>query len=216
LTHRRQAISIPPLDARLPHQTMPRLASAADRNDVSPDRRLVLAHRQEDSTMQQHFEMLAGYNSWANSRLYDAAASLSDSEYRADKGAFFKSIHGTLNHLLVADQIWMRRFTKTGEAADRLDAILSEDLPGLRRTREIEDKRIVEYIGALNHTDLDGFVSYRRVSSPEEIVQKLAHALAHFFNHQTHHRGQAHAILTALVGKAPELDLLFFQRSVAV
>jgi uncharacterized damage-inducible protein DinB len=57
------------------------------------------------------FNMLAAYNGWANRRLYAAAAELPDEAYRADRGAFFKSVHGTLNHLLVADRIWMKRFT---------------------------------------------------------------------------------------------------------
>jgi DinB family len=68
-----------------------------------------------------HFVMLAGYNAWANRRLYDAAETLSNADYRADRGVFFKSMHGTLNHLLVTDRIWMRRFTGTGDAPDRLD-----------------------------------------------------------------------------------------------
>ena len=65
--------------------------------------------------MKSHYTMFAAYNAWANRRLYDAAATLSDSDYRADRGAFFKSMHGTLNHLLAADRIWMKRFTGTGD-----------------------------------------------------------------------------------------------------
>ena len=79
--------------------------------------------------------MLAGYNAWANERVYDAAEGLSDADYRADRGAFFKSVHGTLNHLLVADRIWMRRFTGEGDAPNRLDAILFERLDELRAAR---------------------------------------------------------------------------------
>ena len=66
--------------------------------------------------MLARYRMFAGYNAWANRRLYDAAAQLSDAEYRADKGAFFRSMHGTLNHLLTTDRIWMKRFTGEGEA----------------------------------------------------------------------------------------------------
>ena len=82
--------------------------------------------------MKDHYVTFAGYNAWANRRLYDAAALLSDGEYRADKGAFFKSMHGTLNHLLATDRIWMKRFTGEGEAPDRLDAIVHERLADLR------------------------------------------------------------------------------------
>ena len=81
--------------------------------------------------MKDHYTSFAGYNAWANRRLYDAAAQLSDAEYRADKGAFFKSMHGTLNHLLTTDRIWMKRFTGEGEAPDRLDTILHERLADL-------------------------------------------------------------------------------------
>jgi uncharacterized damage-inducible protein DinB len=164
--------------------------------------------------MKDHYVTFAGYNAWANRRLYDAAASLSDAEYRIDKGAFFKSMHGTLNHLLATDRIWMKRFTGEGEAPDRLDAIVQERLADLRAAREAEDRRIVAYIGSLDEARLAGVIRYRRVSSPEEFVQKLAPALAHWFNHQTHHRGHAHMILTSLGKTAPELDLLYYQREV--
>ena len=100
----------------------------------------------KERTLNSPFPMLAAYNAWANRRLYDAAAALPDADYRADRGAFFKSVHGTLNHLLVADRIWMRRFTGAGEHPNRLDAILFEDLSELRAAREAEDGRIAAYI----------------------------------------------------------------------
>lgn len=162
--------------------------------------------------MTNPFPMLAAYNRWSNSRLYEAAAALAGDQYRADRGAFFKSVHGTLNHLLVTDRIWMRRFTGEGEAPDRLDAILFEKLPPLRAAREAEDARIVGYVEGLGEEGLASTFTYRRVSTPEIFTQPLAPALLHLFNHQTHHRGQVHALLTGLVGEAPALDLLFFQR----
>jgi uncharacterized damage-inducible protein DinB len=165
--------------------------------------------------MKAHYSGFAAYNAWANRRLYDAAAALSDAEYRADKGAFFKSMHGTLNHLLVTDHVWMSRFTGEGEAPQRLDAILHERLEALRAARESEDRRIIDYVDGLSETQLAGDIRYRRVSTPEEFVQPLMPALDHWFNHQTHHRGQAHMILTTLGKKAPELDLLYFQRLAA-
>ena len=162
--------------------------------------------------MKEHYRQFAHYNAWANRRLYDAAATLSDDEYRADKGAFFKSMHGTLNHLLATDRIWMQRFTGEGDAPQRLDAILHDRFDALRQARESEDRRIVAYIESLDEARLAGVIRYRRVSTPDEFVQPLMPALDHWFNHQTHHRGQAHAILTALGRHAPELDLLYFQR----
>jgi len=74
--------------------------------------------------MKSRYQMFAGYNAWCNERLYDAAAQVPDADYRADRGAFFKSLHGTLNHLLVGDRIWMRRFTGAGEQPPSLDTIL--------------------------------------------------------------------------------------------
>jgi len=162
--------------------------------------------------MRAHWIMLGRYNAWANRRLYDAAAQLTDAQYRADRGAFFKSMRGTLNHLLVTDLVWMNRFTGEGESPARLDAILHDDLAALRAAREAQDRRIVTYVESLDDARLNGVIKYRRVSTPEAFVQPLRPALAHWFNHQTHHRGQAHAILTGLTGHAPELDLLYFQR----
>jgi uncharacterized damage-inducible protein DinB len=162
-----------------------------------------------------HYRMFARYNEWANGRLYEAAGKLSVDQYRADRGAYFKSVHGTLNHLLVTDRIWMQRFTGEGEAPNRLDAILFETFDELRAARLSEDGRILRYVEGLDEARIAGTIKYRRVSSPEEFEQELAPALAHWFNHQTHHRGQVHAVLTGLVGQAPELDLLFFQRLAA-
>ena len=164
--------------------------------------------------MKDHYTTFAGYNAWANNRLYDAAAQLSDDEYRADKGAFFKSMHGTLNHLLATDRIWMKRFTGEGEAPDRLDAILHERLADLRAARDAEARRIVAWLGSLDEARLKGVIRYRRVSTPDEFVQPLMPALDHWFNHQTHHRGHAHMILTSLGKQTPELDLLYYQRLV--
>ena len=166
--------------------------------------------------MKAHFDMLALYNRWANSRLYEAAGQLPDEDYRADRGAFFRSVHGTLNHLLVGDRIWMHRFTGEGEAPTRLDAILYEELAELRAARQAEDARIIRYVEGLEQQDLAGRFRYRTTSKPADIEQPLAPALLHFFNHQTHHRGQAHCLLTGLTGDAPSLDLIMFQRETGI
>ena len=164
--------------------------------------------------MTERYRMFAAYNAWANQRIYGVAAKLSDAEYRADRGAFFKSVHGTLNHLLVGDRIWMRRFTGGGEMPDRLDAILHDDFKQLSAARRAEDARIARYIDGLDEAKLASDLRYRTLVNPTTITQPLAFALDHFFNHQTHHRGQVHGLLTAIIGNGavPSLDLLIYQR----
>jgi uncharacterized damage-inducible protein DinB len=166
--------------------------------------------------MKTLFQMLAAYNAWANERLYDAAARVPEAEYRQDRGAFFGSLHGTLNHLMLGDRIWMHRFTGEGDEPKELDAILYEDFAELRRARRTEDARIEEYVAALTDAALAGTIRYRSTRSPAEIEQLLAPLLLHFFNHQTHHRGQAHCLLTEIAGEAPSFDLLIYQRQTGV
>lgn len=163
--------------------------------------------------MRRHFQMFSIYNRWANALVYQAAEALPMEEQNRDTGAFFGSLTGTLNHMLVADRIWMKRFTGDGAAPARLDAILHADLPSLRIAREAEDQRIVEWVGSLSDKALAGRFSYVTVTDMRTVSQRLAPALAHFFNHQTHHRGQAHTILTALGGPSLTLDLIYFQRT---
>src|SRR3982074_1479916 len=101
-----------------------------------------------------HYRMFGHYNAWANGRLYDSVARLGPEQYRADRGAFFKSVHGTLNHLLVTDRIWMQRFTGEGDAPSRLDAILFETFGELRDAREAErsqDCRFRGWVGRPAH-----------------------------------------------------------------
>jgi uncharacterized damage-inducible protein DinB len=162
--------------------------------------------------MKAQFAMLAAYNEWVNRRLYDAASALPEHDYRADRGAFFGSLHGTLNHLLLGDRIWLHRFTDVGDEPTALDAILYDDVATLRAARAVEDARIIAYVEGLSDAALAGTVRYRSTRSPAMIEQYLAPLLIHFFNHQTHHRGQAHCLLTALTGGAPSFDLLVFQR----
>ena len=158
------------------------------------------------------YRMFAGYNAWCNERLYDAAAQVSDADYRADRGAFFKSLHGTLNHILVADRIWMKRFTGVGELPPSLDAILYDDYEALRAARRSQDTLIGRYIERLSESDLNRTIRYRTVTNPQSIEQALAPALDHFFNHQTHHRGQAHSVLCSFGRRDLVLDLLAYQR----
>ena len=163
--------------------------------------------------MKKHFLMMATHNRWANRLLYDGVAILTEEEFRQDTGAFFASMCGTLNHILVADLIWMHRFTGKGELPGGLDTILHDEFDELREAREATDERILEWVGGLGEDELAGRFHYMTVTDLKTVSQRLAPALAHFFNHQTHHRGQAHMILSVLGETPPSLDLIYFQRS---
>ena len=162
--------------------------------------------------MKEHFAMFAAYNRWANGVVYAAAQELDDEELNRNQGAFFGSMLGTLNHLLCADRIWMKRFTGSGDAPRALNAILHTDLEGLSIARKAEDERIISWVGGLSEDALADNFSYTPITNPEPVTQKLGSALSHFFNHQTHHRGQCHMILTGLGKPSLALDLVFFQR----
>lgn len=162
--------------------------------------------------MQQHFALMAEYNAWANTRLYRMAGQLTDEQYRRDVSVYFRNLHGTLNHLLIADRIWMSRLTGSGPLPVRLDAILYEELAQLAEARRGEDERIVRFVESLTDAQLDASIEYRTLNGAAQ-QQKMREVLAHLFNHQTHHRGQAHAILTTLGVKEPDsLDVLWMLR----
>jgi uncharacterized damage-inducible protein DinB len=162
--------------------------------------------------MKAHFERFAAYNRWANARLYEAAFALSDADYRRNVGAFFKSMHGTLNHLLLTDRIWLKRLTGEGDHPNRLDAVIHEGRRNLALARADEDDRIIRYIVSLDETDLDGQQRYATTAG-KPFQDRRRDILAHLFNHQTHHRGQAHTILSICTGREPPpLDLLAMER----
>ena len=161
--------------------------------------------------LKERFDELAAYNRWANRRVYDDAATLSDDVRKRPLGLFFSSIHGTLNHMLVADYIWMRRFTGEGPQPERLNQILHEDFAELRAAREAEDERIVRFVTSVS--DYTRELVYQN-STGKTFYHKLGPALAHFFNHQAHHRGQIHAGMTIVGIQEPaSLDLIGLQRS---
>src|ERR1700722_15639304 len=162
--------------------------------------------------MKAHFVMMANYNEWANARLFRVAGTLEEALYRKEVGAYFKSLHGTLNHLLVADRIWMRRLTGAGDHPERLNAILFDNLPSLHTARVEEDRRIIGFVQGLAEPAFEEVLDYRTLNGTPQ-RQRRREILAHLFNHETHHRGQAHAILTVLGVAEPEpLDLLIMLR----
>ena len=165
--------------------------------------------------MKPHFEMFAAYNSWANARLYAAAAELPDDDYRRDAGAAFGSVSGTLNHLMVGDLLWLARFRGQTQPPLTLNHTLHDDHAELTAARTVLDADIVRFVADQTEESLAATFTYSMITRPETVTQPVAPALAHFFNHQTHHRGQVHALLTRFAGKAPPLDLIYFQRAAA-
>ena len=158
------------------------------------------------------FTELAAYNHWANTRIYAVALALPDEMYRRTTGVFFGSLHGTLNHLLLTDRLWLKRLTGGGDHPNQLDAILYDDRVELARRRVAEDLRLIDTVAAYDDDRLAAEITYHTTSGVPQ-TQRLADVLLHLFNHQTHHRGHAHACVSIVTGKAPPtLDLLAFQR----
>jgi uncharacterized damage-inducible protein DinB len=154
----------------------------------------------------QHFQRLGRYNTLANDKLYAACAQLSDAERILSRPAFFKSIHGTLNHILIGDRIWMTRFEGGTTPSTGLDAILYEAFDELRAAWVEQDERIEAFAADLTHEFLTQSIQYinnqeRHLDDPVDLL------VAHFFNHQTHHRGQIHDLLTQTTVAPPSLDL---------
>jgi len=143
----------------------------------------------------QHARTMASYNRWMNGRLYDCAAQLSDADRKRDAGAFFKSIHGTLNHLLLGDRIWMGRFTGKPFAVKSLGEELYADFAELRKAREAADDEIDAWAAKLTEAALAGDLTYTSAVNPQPRRYPLWLTVTHFFNHQTHHRGQLTTLL---------------------
>ena len=154
----------------------------------------------------RHVRLMADYNRWMNQRLYAAAAGLDTQVLRADRGAFFGSILGTLNHLAVTDSLWLRRFQsafdwdRLREADDWLPRpttlrdTLADTLPDLQALRERLDALTVAWSEELIFNDLDRVIGYRNMGG-ELFQRQVGPLLSHWFNHQTHHRGQVTTLL---------------------
>jgi len=154
-----------------------------------------------------HVKLLARYNQWMNEKLYAACARLPEESLQKNRKAFFGSISGTLNHLLVADTLWLKRFYshprgfKSLQALTALaspvalDQIMAPSLPEWRAMRTRLDEMIVNWSAELVEQDLDVLLEYRSVSG-EERENAFGDLVLHFYNHQTHHRGQITTLLS--------------------
>jgi len=151
------------------------------------------------------------YNLWQNNGLRQIVEAMPDAELRADRGAFFGSILGTLNHLLWGDQIWLHRLDggprPTGSIADSVNLTPTAAVWGAERFRT--DGRLTRWASGLRAVDLIGNLTWTSGAQGREISQPLQTIVIHLFNHQTHHRGQVHAMLTAAGQKPGDTDLIF-------
>lgn len=152
---------------------------------------------------------MARYNAWQNSQFEGFFQTLDPAELTRERGAFFGSILKTLSHLVWGDTIWMSRFDQgpgpSGGIADSTSLI--PDLAGWRTARRLLDRRIQDWAEALGDDALAGDLTWFSGAAGREVSRPLAQLIVHFFNHQTHHRGQIHAMLTASGSNAPVSDL---------
>jgi len=157
-------------------------------------------------TLKSNFVLMAGYNQGMNESMYSAAAKLSAADLIDDRGAFFGSVMGTFNHILVGDTIWLKRFSNHRSALPSLnyvreinspkslDFILHSDFNELRQARKRMDRVIVEFAHELSDTILATNLKYTNTQNAS-FERNLVSLVQHFFNHQTHHRGQVSTLL---------------------
>ena len=153
-----------------------------------------------------HFRMLARYNRIANERLYQNCAELDPAEYWRERAVSFGSIHRLLNHILLGDRIWMSRFVGEGSTTPPTNSVLYRTLAELRSARAEQDTSIEAFFANADDQFLDGTLSYTN-SQGKHYVEAVPAAVLHFFNHQTHHRGQVHALISQAGAQPPALDL---------
>lgn len=158
-----------------------------------------------------YVHLLARYNAEMNRRWYAAAATLTDDQRKQDRGAFFGSLHGTLCHILWGDTMWMSRFAGWDKPTvpQKDSPRLFDDFDALRAARVEADARILAWAETLTQDWLDQELAWFSGSIQRDMRQPRNLLVIHMFNHQTHHRGQAHAILTSFGAKTGDTDLPF-------
>ncbi len=150
---------------------------------------------------------MADYNRWMNEKVYRSAETLSDADLQADRGAFFSSILGTLNHILVADTIWLKRFATHPtrftalqsmhqvDAPTSLTLILHTTFSDLANARRVMDESIIQFCAEAGDDDYYEHLHYTNTSG-QPFANEFGLLVQHFFNHQTHHRGQVTTLLS--------------------
>ena len=152
------------------------------------------------------FQTLARYNRVANQRLYEACAQIREDEYRRQRAGSFGSIHSLLNHGLLADRIWMSRFSGGGKTTPPLNTVLYQEFPALRSAREQDDHAMEDFFRNALESFLTTKLSYTN-SKGLHYEEAAVPAVLHMFNHQTHHRGQVHVMLSQCGVQPPSLDM---------
>ena len=157
-----------------------------------------------------YVRMMAKYNSEMNRRIFADAEVLTDAQRRDDRGLFWKSLHGTLNHLLWADRQWMSRLDNWTPNTLSLTQSLAliQDFEELRQERRKADVKIEEHAQRIDNEWLSEDLTWFSGAAGREMRLGKRGLMVHFFNHQTHHRGQAHAALTMSGIKPMDTDLL--------
>jgi uncharacterized damage-inducible protein DinB len=158
-----------------------------------------------------YVQRMARYNRWQNENLYGVADTLSDAERKAPRGAFFGSIHATLNHLLWADRIWLSRLAGTPRPQGGIPQSVStySDWNDLKRERAAFDAVMIDWADRLDPATLEGELTFFSEAMKAEVRKPTWLLVTHVFNHQTHHRGQVHCLLTRAGGKPGDTDLSF-------
>lgn len=158
-----------------------------------------------------HVRLMARYNRWQNQSIFSAADAISEAKRRDDRGAFFGSLHTTLAHILWADRVWMNRFADTPATSiedNQGRGLRYLDWDTLKTDRAAFDEVILEWASDVSDAWLSSDFTWSNVAGTRTATQPAWRLVAHFFNHQTHHRGQAHALLTGF-GAAPDDTDLF-------
>ncbi len=153
--------------------------------------------------------MMARYNAWQNDSLLASVETLSDEARRKDRGAFFGSIEATFAHLLLGDKLWMGRFS--GESAPAIGSLDGEieDWAAFVVQRRAFDREILTWAKQLEAKWFVGDMKWSSIAAGKDFTTPKTTAVVHFFNHQTHHRGQIHAMVTAAGAKTTDTDLPF-------
>ncbi len=157
-----------------------------------------------------YVQRMARYNRWQNENLYGAADGLSDDARRANRGSFFESIHATLSHILWADELWMSRLAdwEAPEGPSR-EIPLYDDWEDLKSRRQATDARFIAWGDDLSQADVDGDLEWYSGSLKRGMTSPRGVCIMQVFNHQTHHRGQVHAMLTSVGLNPDDTDIPF-------